>query len=517
MGQSPSSAASPHYSDADPDPDFYPYPIISPPPPTPATTIDDLPDDLLAHVFHYIPSPSRSPLSLVCRRFLHVDSLHRTRLSLPSPPSPDLLSLLPRRFPSLTSLTLRSSSSSPFSDETLILLSLHFPRLVRLKLRSCRAVSDRGMSAAAANLGSLKKFSCSSCTFGVRGIDAVLRHCHGLEELSVKRLRIYEGNERVGEEGMAFPQLKKICLKELIFGQCFRDLLVKAIGLTSLKVVRCIGDWDDIICDVARANNQKLSEIHLEKIQISDVGISSMSRCKGIESLFLVKIPECTNSGISQVVEGCRGLRKIHLDGWRINRIGDDALVAISSHSERLQELVLIGVNATSVGLGAVSSRCKQLERLAFCGSDTIGDDVLACVASKCSGLRKLCIKNCPVSDTGIEALALGCPNLVKVKVRKCQGVSGRGVEWLKEKRKHLVLNLDSEGVDAMEEDDIIRGSESEFPQMHGRSFAANDMGAGNERLTSLRGRLGSLAGRSWIMYPWRRWEYMDGNPSGNL
>ncbi|KAI4366637.1 hypothetical protein MLD38_022491 [Melastoma candidum] len=40
------------------------------------------------------------------------------------------------------------------------------------------------MSAAAANLRSLKKFSCSSCTFGVRGIDAVLRHCHGLEELS---------------------------------------------------------------------------------------------------------------------------------------------------------------------------------------------------------------------------------------------------------------------------------------------------------------------------------------------
>ena len=51
---------------------------------------------------------------------------------------------------------------------------------------------------------------------------------------------------------------------------------------------------------------------------------------------------------------------------------------------------------------------------------------------AKCGALRKLCIKGCPVSNAGIAALASGCPNLVKLKVRKCRRVNGEVVEWLR-------------------------------------------------------------------------------------
>lgn len=90
-----------------------------------------------------------------------------------------------------------------------------------------------------------------------------------------------------------------------------------------------------------------------------------------------------------------------------------------------LQELVLIGLNPTRISLELIAANCQNLERLALCGSETVGDAEISCIAAKCIALKKLCIKSCPVSNCGIEALAGGCPNLVKVKLKKCRGVTG--------------------------------------------------------------------------------------------
>ena len=53
--------------------------------------------------------------------------------------------------------------------------------------------------------------------------------------------------------------------------------------------------------------------------------------------------------------------------------------------------------------------------------SDTITDVEMLCIADKCTALKFLCIEKChEVSDKGIEAFALGCPNLAKIEVIKC-------------------------------------------------------------------------------------------------
>ena len=75
--------------------------------------------------------------------------------------------------------------------------------------------------------------------------------------------------------------------------------------------------------------------------------------------------------------------------------------------------------------MSAIASNCKKLERLALCGSGAIGDVEMAFIAEKCVALRKFCIKGCPIMDVGIKALALGCPDLVKLKVKKCIAVTG--------------------------------------------------------------------------------------------
>jgi hypothetical protein len=50
----------------------------------------------------------------------------------------------------------------------------------------------------------------------------------------------------------------------------------------------------------------------------------------------------------------------------------------------------------------------------------------MQCIADKCTALKYLRIEKChEVSDKGIEAFALGCPNLAKMRVIKCYKVTG--------------------------------------------------------------------------------------------
>ncbi|KAI3665687.1 hypothetical protein L6452_44317 [Arctium lappa] len=412
------------------------------------TTIDytsEIPDECLAIVFQFLNSGERKRCSLVSRRWLLVEGQSRHRLALNA--QSDLISVIPAifsRFDSVTKLALRCDRRSvSINDEGLILISLRCPNLTRLKLRGCREITDVGMAGLAKNCKSLKKFSCGSCMFGARGINALLDSCSSLEELSVKRLRGINdaAAESIGA-GAAASSLKTICLKELYNGQFFGPLISGAKKLKTLKLLRCLGDWDRLLEMIVNSENC-LVEVHLERLQVSDVGLSSLSNCSKLETLHIVKTPECTNTGLIAVAENCKYLRKLHIDGWRTNRIGNEGLIAIAKHSANLQELVLIGINPNSVSLEAIATNCQKLERLALCGSETIADGEISCIASKCVALKKLCIKGCPVSDEGLEAFAWGCPNLVKIKVKKCKNVTCEVGDWLRARRGSLVVNLD--------------------------------------------------------------------------
>ncbi|XP_058209904.1 F-box/LRR-repeat protein 16-like [Rhododendron vialii] len=125
----------------------------------------------------------------------------------------------------------------------------------------------------------------------------------------------------------------------------------------------------------------------------------------------------------------------------------DDMLILIGKHcgNNRIKELVLIGVNVSCVGLESVARNFPKLEQLTLCGRSKtrIGDAEISYVASNCVGLKKLCIKGCPVTDQGIKAFAFGCPNLVEIKIKKCRGVTSEVVGWLGARRGSLVVNLD--------------------------------------------------------------------------
>ncbi|CAN0922394.1 Putative F-box/LRR-repeat protein 8 [Linum grandiflorum] len=485
--------------------------------------ISDLPDECLACVFQSLSSADRKRSSQVCRRWLRIEGQSRHRLSLYA--QADLLPLIPTlftRFDSVTKLALKCERrSTSIGDEALTMISLRCRNLTRLKLRSCREITDAGMDAFAKNCKSLKKLSCGSCNFGAKGMNAILNNCASLEELSVKRLRgITDGAaaEPIGP-GSAASSLKTICLKELYNGQCFGPLIIGSKNLRTLKLFRCSGDWDKVL-QVIPDRVSALVEIHLERLQVSDAGLTALSNCISLEILHLVKTPECTNYGLILVAEQCKLLRKLHIDGWKANRIGDDGLLAVAKNCPNLQELVLIGVNPTKISLEKLASNCPNLERLALCGSDTVGDAEICCIAAKCMALKKLCIKSCHVSDEGMRALANGCPNLVKVKVKKCRGVTCDGADWLRSSRESLAVNLDSGEPEQQDANGSDGGGAQEngveYPPVPNQIPVAPSIGSASGRTarsTSFKARM--LSGRSLVACTLRRWSSGNGGSRG--
>ncbi|KAM1174897.1 F-box protein SKIP2 [Malus sylvestris] len=485
----------------------------------------DLPDELLASIFHFLGAGDRKRSSLVCHRWLRVDGQSRHRLSLNA--QAGLLTFLPAlfaRFDSVTKLALRCDRKSiSLDDDTLVLISIRCRNLTRLKLRGCREITDLGMTAFAQNCKGLKKLSCGSCMFGAKAMNAVLEHCPTLEELSVKRLRgVHDGSEPIGDK-IASSSLKSITLREILNGQCFGPLIVGSKNLKNLKLIRCLGDWDTVL-EKLENGNQSLIEVHLERLQVTDLGLSAISKCSNLEVLHIVKAPECSNFGLICVAENCKMLRKLHIDGWRTNRIGDEGLIAIAKECPNILELVLIGVNPTSLSLTAIASNCQKLERLALCGSGSIGDAEFACIAAKCVALKKLCIKGCPISDVGLEMLAWGCPSLAKIKVKKCRGVSGEVAEWLRERRGSLIVNWDAGDIGSMDASGYAGGavqSDVEFPVDHGAvaiaSASSNAPASSNTPMALFRTKFGFFSGRSFVPCTFRRWSVSQSSSSANL
>ncbi|EOA25382.1 hypothetical protein CARUB_v10018713mg [Capsella rubella] len=469
----------------------------------------DLPDDCLAHVFNFLSAGDRKRCSLVCKRWLFVDGQNRHRLSVHA--KAEILPFLPcmfDRFDSVTKLALRCDRRSlSMSNEALVMVSVRCSNLTRVKLRGCREITDLGMESFARNCKNLRKLSCGSCNFGAKGINAILEHCMILEDLSVKRIRgIHELAEPI--QLSSSSSLRSICLKELVNGQVFESLIATRT-LRKLKIIRCLGNWDRVL-EMKGDGNSSLTDIHLERLQVSDVGLSAISKCSNLETLHIVKTPECSDLGLASVVERCKLLRKLHIDGWRTNRISDCGLMAVAKHCLNLQELVLIGVNATHTSLSAIARNCKKLERLALCGSGTIGDTEIGCIAEKCVGLKKFCIKGCLISDVGIKALALGCPKLVKLKVKKCRLVTHEVREWLRE-RSILVVSMDGDetnGTGIVDGGDqrVLETVVEDLPPVADGNGGVEVAGVSRLGLAMLKAKLGLIAGRNLVACTFRRW-----------
>ncbi|GAU38283.1 hypothetical protein TSUD_157680 [Trifolium subterraneum] len=93
--------------------------------------IDEIPDECLASILHFLDAGDRKSCSVVCQRWLRVEGESRQRLSLNA--EAKLIDFVPSlftRFDSVTKLALRCNRKSiSINDDALILISLRFEAL----------------------------------------------------------------------------------------------------------------------------------------------------------------------------------------------------------------------------------------------------------------------------------------------------------------------------------------------------------------------------------------------------
>ena len=68
------------------------------------------------------------------------------------------------------------------------------------------------------------------------------------------------------------------------------------------------------------------------------------------------------------------------------------------------------------VSLNALDSNFPLLERMALCNSDGVGDLEMSFISAKFITLKKLCIKNFPISDDVLVKIICGCLNDIKLR-----------------------------------------------------------------------------------------------------
>lgn len=260
-------------------------------------------------------------------------------------------------------------------------------------------------------------------------------------------------------------RLERLCIKELHNARIFVPLLHSCKSLKALIVCRSSGNWDRVLVDSLQSElrSTMISEIQMENVQMGDSGLVAISAsCPKLEVLYLSRVTDCTDDGLSAIASSCRNLRKLHIDAWTrfgARSIGDEGITILGSKSLNLQELVLMGIHVKVNSLNALASNCVSLERMALCNTESVGDAEMEVIAVKFCALKKLCIKNCPISVKGIEAVVGGCPNLIKLKVKRCRGISQEVISCLEARRIGLVISVDSgsvavEGEGAADEED---------------------------------------------------------------
>ncbi|XP_015571905.2 F-box protein SKIP2-like [Ricinus communis] len=423
-----------------------------------------LPDECLATIFCKLSCHDRNSCSLVCKRWKLIDSNSRHRLVLLSPfEMSSSLPCLLSRFSSLTILSLKCSRKLlSIDDLSFSRIPVFLPSLIKLKLKGCIDISDDGLLAFSLNHPLLlSKISFASCGFGARGLNSLLTNCPSLHHLTLKRLRKLDAhntplffdtdddNDAAGNNRRTHLRIERLCLKDLHNARIFIPLLsASAQALKTLIVCRSSGNWDKVFQSL-QGKISSISEIQIENVQMGDAGLIAISStCPQLQVLQLSRTTDCTDDGLSAIATSCRSsLRKLHVDAWSRfggRTIGDDGVLTVAAQCLRLQELVLMGVPISGSSLTVLASNCRTLERLALCNTESVGDSEMGIIAAKFNALKKLCIKNCPISQSGIEAIGGGCPNLVKLKVKRCRGISEASVRKLRMQRTSVVVSVDT-------------------------------------------------------------------------
>ncbi|ESW09014.1 hypothetical protein PHAVU_009G093200 [Phaseolus vulgaris] len=216
---------------------------------------------------------------------------------------------------------------------------------------------------------------------------------------------------------------------------------------------------------------------------VTNVGLKAIAHgCPSLKVFSVFDVATIDDEGLIEIASGCHKLEK--LDLCKCPNISDKTLIAVSKKCPNLAELSIESCpNIGNIGLQAIGKLCPKLRSISIKGCSGVGDQgvcgllsstsyvlskvkleslmvsdlslatighygfqvtdlVLSClpnvtekgfwVMGNSRGLQKLnsiTIEGCQgLTDTGIEAIGKGCPNVKNFQLRKCAFLSDKGL-----------------------------------------------------------------------------------------
>ncbi|URD76169.1 LRR [Musa troglodytarum] len=333
-------------------------------------------------------------------------------------------------------------------DKGLIALGQNCKQLEDLNLRFCEGLTDTGVVGFAQSSGSsLKSLGIAACAWiSDVSLQAVASHCKFLENLSLdSELMRNTGVVSVAQGCRSLKALKLQCVN-------ISDESLQAVGsyCSSLEQLALYSfqrftDSDQSLEAIARGCT-KLTNLEINGCHnIGTSGLEYIGRLcpyvfhlvvphylrvfpilfevlRGLVELSLLYCPRMGNSALREVGRGCSLLKALHLVDC--SSINDDGISAVAQGCRSLRKLhVRRCYEVGDKGIISVGENCKLLTDLSLRFCDRVGDEALVAVAEGCS-LKHLNVSGCHlITDTGMTAIARGCPDLVNLDISVLQSI----------------------------------------------------------------------------------------------
>ncbi|XP_057774036.1 F-box/LRR-repeat protein 4 [Salvia miltiorrhiza] len=364
-------------------------------------------DELRAVLSKLQDDKDKELFGLVCKRWLHLQSIERRKLSARA--GPHMLNRLAARFTRLRELDLSQSVSRSFypgvTDSDLSVIAAAFSSLRLLNLQNCKGITDKGLASLASGIPSLQFLDVSYCRkLTDKGLSSIARGCCDLRALYVVGCRF------VTDALLSALSMNCRNLEELSLQGCSNitdsglTVLVKGCKrLKQLDLNKCSNIGDIGISSISKACSSSLLTLKLlDCYKIGDESIISLAKhCKNLETLIIGGCRELSDESIKQFASACHdSLKNLRMD-WCLN-VSDASLECIFFFCRKLEVL--------DVGC------CEEVTDAAFQG---LGND-----GSKLS-LKILRVSNCPkITVDGIRKLLKSCEALEYLDVRSCPHVT---------------------------------------------------------------------------------------------
>lgn len=131
---------------------------------------------------------------------------------------------------------------------------------------------------------------------------------------------------------------------------------------------------------------------------------------------------------------GDEGYLSRSLEGKKATDVRLAAIAVGTSSRGGLGKLSIRGWNSdcriTDSGLKAIAHGCPSLKIFSLWDVSTVGDEGLIEIASGCRHLEKVDLCKCPsISDKALIAVAKNCPNLTELSIESCPKIGNEGLQ----------------------------------------------------------------------------------------